>query len=254
MPTSYTFVLIPGLWHGAWSWLPVSRRLHDAGHDAVALTMPGMDGTASPQTGPDDAVNFVVDQIERRDLQRVVLVGHSWGGYIVTAAARQLAERVSARIYVNAFVPLDGGPAYDLNPEACDALLTRPDLCSDGMLRFGLAEVQHMLLPDATPELQTFVSELLVPAPTSFLTSPVTDAYERGLDIPAAYVLSEDDNVLIRPGVEMAERLGVQPIMAGRGHASPLTYPDEIATAVLDAVALLLDGTALPRATAPTSA
>ncbi len=241
MTSTMSFVLLPGLWHGAWSWLPVASRLRAAGHDAVALTVPGMSGCSDDKNvTPDDVAGFVLDEVVRRDLQGVVLVGHSWGGHLASVVSQLLPERVSCALYVNAIVPLPGAAVYEDNPEACDALLSRPDLTSDGMVHLGLSEVQSLLLPDASADVQQFVADLLVPAPTSFLTSSIAAFTGTGcLDVPVAYVMSEDDRTLLRPGTEMAQRLGVSPIIAGRGHESPITEPDVISAALLDAASEL---------------
>src|SRR5262245_32510597 len=108
------YVFVPGAWHGGWSWHPVARRLAGAGHRAVALTMPGL----SPGDDPRplrlaDAVTYLVDEIERRDLTDVVLVGHSWGGIPIAGAAPRLAGRLRAIAFVSAFVPRAGESMAD---------------------------------------------------------------------------------------------------------------------------------------------
>src|ERR1700712_1752202 len=111
-----TFVLVPGAWMGAWSWHPVARVLRESGHDVVALTMPGLSyGSSAKGLRLADAVDFVVREVEARDLRDVVLVSHSWGGYPATGAAHRLAGRIRKVIYYNAVVPLAGVSMSDEN-------------------------------------------------------------------------------------------------------------------------------------------
>ncbi|MBV8832760.1 MAG: alpha/beta hydrolase [Acidobacteriaceae bacterium] len=98
--TAQTFVLVPGAWLGSWSWQPVARLLAARGYQVLALTLPGLsyDGSAAG-LGLADAIDYVVNEVQRRDLADVILVGHSWGGYPVTGAAHRVADRVSKVIY-----------------------------------------------------------------------------------------------------------------------------------------------------------
>jgi pimeloyl-ACP methyl ester carboxylesterase len=78
------------------------------------------DGDSRTALHLSDAVDHVVDEIERRDLRNVALVGHSWGGYPITGAAHRVAGgRLAKIIYFNAFVPARGVPFVEvLTPEA----------------------------------------------------------------------------------------------------------------------------------------
>ena len=117
--TSPVFVLVPGAWHGGWAWQPVARRLREAGCAAVTITLPGLaDGDERGGLRLCDAVDHLVAEAGRRDLREVVLVGHSWGGYVITGAAHRLAGRLAKVVYYNAVVPARGTAMVDENPGA----------------------------------------------------------------------------------------------------------------------------------------
>ena len=117
--TSPVFVLVPGAWHGGWAWQPVARRLREAGCAAVTITLPGLaDGDERGGLRLSAAVDHVVAEAGRRDLSEVVLVGHSWGGYVITGAAHRMAGRLAKVIYYNAVVPARGTAMVDENPGA----------------------------------------------------------------------------------------------------------------------------------------
>lgn len=105
-----TYVLVGGAWLGGWCWQPVARRLRDNGHDAYPVTLTGLGERvhlASPRIDLDTHITDVTNLIEFEDLHDVVLLGHSYGGLVVTGAADRIPERISRLVY------LDAGPLPD---------------------------------------------------------------------------------------------------------------------------------------------
>ncbi len=105
------FVLVHGAWHGGWCWRRVSDRLTGNGHYVAAPTLSGLGershlaaDTVTLTTHVDDVVNEII----WNDLDRVVLVGHSYGGMVITAAAERIRKRIAAIVYLDAFMPSDG--------------------------------------------------------------------------------------------------------------------------------------------------
>lgn len=232
-PTSPVFVLVPGAWHGGWAWQPVARRLREAGYTAVTITLPGLaDGDERAGLRLSDAIDHVVAEVSRRDLSEVVLVGHSWGGYVITGAAHELAGRLAKVIYYNAVVPARGTAMVDENAEY--AALTRAaiEASPDGTISV-IREQVPMLVPDADEQAQDLLFELLVPQPGGYFLDPIDVGDVTSLGIPAGYILSEDDRALARPGTEFAARIGLTPVMVPGGHESMLTRPDEVTKALL---------------------
>ncbi len=112
-PSGKIFVLVHGAWHGAWSWERVAARLRTFGHEVHALTLAGVGERIAEIATAIDLDTHIADVagfIRMHDLRKVVLVGHSYGGYPVTGALEQLAgeERIDTAIFFDAFVPLNG--------------------------------------------------------------------------------------------------------------------------------------------------
>ena len=113
-----TFVLVHGAWHGGWCWRRVADRLTAKGHYVVAPTLSGV-GERSHL--PPDSINLttqindVIGEIKWKDLNSIVLVGHSYGGMVISGVAEQLQNRIAAIVYLDAFMPADGQSLYDLN-------------------------------------------------------------------------------------------------------------------------------------------
>jgi pimeloyl-ACP methyl ester carboxylesterase len=230
---SPTFVLVPGAWQGGWAWQPVARRLREAGRAAVTITLPGLaDGDERAGLRLSDAVDHVVAEVSRRDLNEVVLVGQSWGGYVITGAAHELAGRLAKVIYYNAVVPARGTAMVDENAEY--AALTRAaiEASPDGTISVVREQVP-IFLPEADKQAQDLFFELLLPQPGGYFTDPLDVGDVTTLGVPAGYVLSEDDRALARPGTEFAARIGLTPVMVPGGHESMLTRPDEVTAALL---------------------
>ncbi|WP_031078644.1 alpha/beta fold hydrolase [Streptomyces sp. NRRL S-118] len=115
-----TFVLVPGAWHGAWTFQPLARRLRAHGHDAHALTLTGLGerkhlltGSVNLDTHQQDVLNLLEDQ----QITDAVLVGHSYGGMVITGVADRVPDRVSGLVYVDAMVPQDGDSCWSLVTE-----------------------------------------------------------------------------------------------------------------------------------------
>jgi pimeloyl-ACP methyl ester carboxylesterase len=102
-----TYLLVSGMWIGAWAWRDVTSDLRAAGHDVYPLTLTGV-ADRSHLLGPDvDMETHIADivrLIEVEDLHDVVLIGHSYGGLPVSTAALRLRDRVKTVVYV------DSGP------------------------------------------------------------------------------------------------------------------------------------------------
>jgi pimeloyl-ACP methyl ester carboxylesterase len=114
-----TYVLVGGAWLGGWCWQKVARRLRDDGHDVYPATLTGLGERAhlaSPQVDLETHVTDVVNLIEFEDLRDAVLLGHSYGGLVVTGAADRIPERISELVYLDTAPLPDGGALIEKFP------------------------------------------------------------------------------------------------------------------------------------------
>lgn len=115
-----TFVLVHGAWAGGWAWMRVADRLVSRGHRVFAPTLSGL-GERSHLAGSSISltthINDVVNEIRWKDLTDLVLVGHSYGGFVITGVVEKIAEHIRSIVYVDAFIPSDGQAFADLAPE-----------------------------------------------------------------------------------------------------------------------------------------
>lgn len=106
-----TFVLVHGAWGGAHGFRHVRRLLQAAGHEVTTPSLTGIGERvhlASPLVNLSTHVRDVVNHVLYEDLQHIVLLGFSYGGFVVTGALEHIADRVRHLVYLDAFVPKHG--------------------------------------------------------------------------------------------------------------------------------------------------
>ena len=235
-----TYVLITGAWHGGWAWRPVAQRLRAQGHRVLTPTLPGLHDGADPTAHSlHDVIDYVVDFVERADLREVSLLGHSWGGYVITGAAPRLAPRLRRLVYWSAFVPAAGRCLNDeVPPHYTEMFVALAEASGDNSVTMPFEVWQNAFMQDAPEPVQRTVHELLVPHPMQYFTTPVEPIDPAALGVPASYVLSVDD-ISLPPGEygwdRFAGRLGVEPILAPGSHEACFTQPDGLVQSILNA-------------------
>ncbi|MBT1697121.1 alpha/beta fold hydrolase [Fulvivirgaceae bacterium PWU4] len=111
-----TYILVHGAWHGAWCWDKVIPLVQARGHKAIAVDLPGHghDTGRTSDISLDDYVNEVVKTVNAQNGQ-VILVGHSMSGIVISQAAEKLGrKKISALVYLDAFLPRDGESLFAL--------------------------------------------------------------------------------------------------------------------------------------------
>ena len=184
-----TFVIVHGAWAGAHAWRWVRPLLRAAGHDVVTPSLTGLGERAhlaTPDTNLDTHIADVVRGADYEDLHDVVLVGHSYGGMVITGVADRVPERIGQLVYLDADVPHEGESMMDLVPaderaRYEEAARTR----SDGWV--VPPPLPDPLPPGLPPEVAWAVSRFN-PHPLATMTQPLH--LEHGeTDLPRTFVL-----------------------------------------------------------------
>jgi pimeloyl-ACP methyl ester carboxylesterase len=119
-----------GAWHGAWCWRRVARRLTARGHEVFTPTITGLAERSHLLRGDidlDTQLLDVVNVMKWQGLKDVVLVGHSYGGMVVSGVAEKMEKAIASFVMLDAFFPEDGQSLIDVNvpPDRVrDAILT----------------------------------------------------------------------------------------------------------------------------------
>ena len=212
-------VLVHGAWADGSCWSGVIRVLQDRGFNVLAVQL-------REQSVADDAavVRYAVDSIPRP----VVLVGHSYGGLVISEASTG-ASNVSALVYVAAFAP-DAGESvggvsapYPTTPAIMNLVVDdqgNATIEPSAFVRYFASD-----LPERDARVLAAVQH---PTAVSILMTP---AGEPGWKtIPSYYQISLDDEV-IDPALErmFAERMGAETIELEASHVSMISQPRAIA-------------------------
>ena len=180
-----TYVLVPGFWLGAWAWRPVTEVLGRRGHAVYPVSLTGMGERADearPETNLDTHVDDIVHLLESEDLNDVVLVGHSYAGLVITAAADRTPERIAQLVYVDTGPLPDGMSQNDFSPpeqQSADA-----DLVASVGNGWRVPPPPWAVLAADVPDVDDAAIEALtinsVPQPWATATTPVrlTGAWE----------------------------------------------------------------------------
>jgi len=190
-----TFVLVPGMWLGAWVWRDVTARLRADGHDVYPLTPTGLADRrhlGSPQVDLDTHTTDITALIEAEELTDVVLAGHSYGGFPVTAAVDRIPDRIRAAVYVDAG-PLPSGMSLEdtkdpaeRTPEPADGWQVPPPVW---------AERDPQVIAGLSPAMLELLQRRATPHPYGSLRQPLalTGAGEKVPRVLIASTFSTDE-------------------------------------------------------------
>ncbi|MDZ4096125.1 MAG: alpha/beta fold hydrolase [Paracoccaceae bacterium] len=189
------FLLIHGSCHGAWCWRDVLPVLHDAGHQATAIDLPGHGACATPLA--QITLDLYADAIVAAMPGPTILVGHSMAGYPITAAAERAPENIVKLIYVCAYVPQSGLSLADMRRQGpsqplLEAIETAPDRASF-TFRPDMAQAKfYHDCPPGTLEyaLPRLTPQAIKPQATALMLTPRSQA------IPKRYIRCMDDRAI----------------------------------------------------------
>jgi pimeloyl-ACP methyl ester carboxylesterase len=240
-----TFVLVHGAWHGGWCWRKVTPLLRAAGHEVYTPTLTGLGERAHlghPDVGLATHVQDVVNVLEYEDLSDVVLVGHSYGGMVITGVAHQAPGRLAHLVYFDAFVPEDGQSMLDLGPpERRETMTTRVREEGDGWRLPSLQPIPwDQFVHDVylvTDEAEVaWLTARLGPHPFKTMTDPVDARNPAAAALPRTYIRCPQ---YPNPAFDRFAAQAQAPGSGWRYHALPTSH-DAMVTMPRELVELLL--------------
>ena len=120
----YTFVLVHGAWHDGSAWGEVIKHIESKGHKAFAPTVAGHGKGADKNVTHAKCGKSIVDYIVNKSLTDIILLGHSFGGTIISKVAEAIPERIRRLVFLGGFVLNDGESLLDnLSPQRREILL-----------------------------------------------------------------------------------------------------------------------------------
>jgi pimeloyl-ACP methyl ester carboxylesterase len=172
------FVIVHGAWGGSWSFKKTDSLLTEKGCIVYRPSLTGQGERvhlATKEIGLQTHINDVVNTILYEDLRNVVLVGHSYGGMVITGVADSVADRIKSIIYLDAFLPNNGESLAGMRGMRADGM---KQMAKDGFV------VPMWQRPNAVPPKD-------VPHPLKTLTDTLI-IKDRAQQVPATYILTVD--------------------------------------------------------------
>ena len=228
-----SYVLVHGAWHGGWCWRRVARALAATGAEVHTPTLTGLGERAhlaSPDIGLETHVRDILGVLEAEDLSGVILVGHSYGGIVASAAADRAPERVAPLVYRDAVVARDGECMYDRASEQLKADFEEQAHTGGDGWRVPVTAISAQFLGLKSEDDARWVMPRLTPHPVRTFREPVR--LSAGFpQMPRTYINCIGDQPFGQPRTKQAD--GIDDYHEVRaGH-------DAMVTAVPDVVALL---------------
>ncbi len=165
-------MLIHGGSHGGWCWSRVAERLLREGHKVYAPSLTGLADRShlmSDRITLDTHIQDIVNLFRWEQLENVVLVAHSYGGWPVTGALELIGDKVASVVYVDAFLPRDGEKGMDQLAPTVRKLMD--DAIARGELSRPAPKAEFFLVQ--REEDRAWVDRLMTPQPIGVARQPI---------------------------------------------------------------------------------
>jgi pimeloyl-ACP methyl ester carboxylesterase len=224
-----TFVLVHGAWGAGWVWRRVADRLTARGHHVFTPTMTGvgershlLDAKINLTTHITDIVNV----IKWEGLSEIVLVGHSYGGFVITGVAEQVPPTISSIVFLDAFFPENGQSLVDMTAsqavrEAVEAAVQKGEFA----LQPRLAAVLRVNEKD-----RAWVDALSTPQPVATFTDKAIVTGARDRIAKKTYIRAKGYPMALydRHQAQLANTPGWRVHELPCGHMVMIDMPDEL--------------------------
>lgn len=234
-----TFVLVHGAWHTGNEFEAVAQPIRDAGHTVHCPTVAGNNPGDDRRIGLDAAITSIVDYLCGNNLTDVILLGHSYGGMVITGVADRCPERLRRLIYWNAFVPNDGERLNDLVPPHYVELFDAVSAASpDNSVMLPFPVWREAFINDGSSDVAQSAFDALNPHPYATFTDTISlRSNPAEMEIGKSYINCTEDTALPQSlgwHPRMSEKLGLFRLVQIPGsHELCFTDPGALAQAIM---------------------
>ena len=230
-----TFVLVHGAWHGGWCWARVARLLTRGGHCVFAPTLTGVcerSHLLTANTDLDTHILDVVNEMKWQGLKNVVLVGHSYGGMVISGVAEKTEKSIASFVMLDAFMPDNGQAVVDLLSPPVRAALFPDGRAVGQTLPPRSAATFHVNEKD-----RAWVDAQCTPQPVKTFLQPLALTGARERIAKKAYIRAAAyPSQYFDAGLATARAKGWRTYEVACGHDVMLDMPERLAE-ILDEVA-----------------
>ncbi len=223
-----TFVLVHGAWRGAWLWNRLSKLLSAKQHTVIAPTLTGVGERShllNPEIDLETHVLDVVNVMKWQDLRDVVLVGHSYGGMVISGVAEKMEKSIASLVMLDAFFPANGQSLTDqLAPQQRDTIVKA---ASDGAT--SLPPIPAAIF-NVNENDRAWVDAQCTPHPIKCFLQKIALTGARDRIAKKAYIRgTKFDNVPFDAGLSEARNKGWQTFKIDAGHDVMIDAPARLA-------------------------
>jgi pimeloyl-ACP methyl ester carboxylesterase len=236
--TPQTYVLVHGAWQAPYVWDAVRADLTKKGNKVILVTLPGHgDNTTPPQNLSLDVYRDKVIEEISKVTGKVILVGHSLGGMVVTAVAEKVPSRISKLVYIGAFLPASGQALTDLAFSDPDSKLGLSLAPSEDQLTLGVKRdsLAYLFINDGTQTDKKRVLDNYRAEPAIPFTNKVTLTPEAFGAVEKVYIKTLQD-IVISPGLQdrMIAGAGIKTVYeVNTSHSPFLSQPHAVSDLLL---------------------
>lgn len=194
-----TFILIHGAWHGGWCWERIVPMLRKQGHNVFAPDLPGMglDQTPLKEITLEHWVNFICEIIRNQN-EKVILVGHSRGGILISQVAERMAKHIQGLIYLTAFLIPNGSTLFDAlqshpRPKEESDIVISPNKTTSTIKSFA---VRKTFYNTTSNEWIIRAESKLGPEPMNSFITPLSSTQEHFGQVPRTYIECLQDQAI----------------------------------------------------------
>lgn len=231
--TPNTYVLVHGAWQAPYVWNEVRSDLENKGNKVIVVELPGHGGDNTPtHTITLDAYrDKVIDAMSEAD-GKVVLVGHSMGGMVVTSVAEKVPSRISKLVYIGAFIPASGQSLGELSMTDPDSklgpnLIESPDHLTLDVIRDSLT---YLFINDGTQTVKDQMIANYRAEPAIPFGGKITLTSANFGSVEKVYIKTMQD-IVISPGLQdrMIAGAGIKAVhQVNTSHSPFLSQPHTI--------------------------
>jgi pimeloyl-ACP methyl ester carboxylesterase len=233
-----TYVLVHGAWQAPYVWDAVKTDLLRKGNKVIVVELPGhgSDQTAAQTLSMDVYRDKVIEAINKAG-EKVILVGHSMGGVVVTAVAEKVPAKISKLVYIGAFVPASGQTLGELaNADAGSKLGPLLTPSADHLtLDVKRDSLTYLFIADGTPAAKQQVLDNYRAEPAIPFGDKVTLTKEGFGSVTKVYIKTLRD-IVISPGFQdrMIAGANIKTVYSVNTSHSPfLAQPQDVSDLLL---------------------
>ena len=235
---SNTFVLVHGAWQAPYVWNKVKADLEKAGQKVIVVELPAHgDDFTSPDAVSIDVYRDKVISAITDTKEKVILVGHSLGGVVVSAVAEKIPGKIKKLIYLAGFLPANGQSLIDLASQDAQSLLGPSLIPSADQLTFDVAhdQITNIFCQDGSDAVKQLVLDNFRPEPLIPFTNPVTLTDANFGSVDKYYIHTLQDHAI---GIDLQNRMAdaahiTKTFSVNTGHSPFLTQPEEVTKLLL---------------------